>query len=55
MRAAASGEPPSGRHRNDDGQNVPFAFEHTITPHVDHRKCMTSLARAYRQQSGDGR
>ena len=36
MRAAASCEPPSGRRRNDDGQNVPFAFEHAITPHVDH-------------------
>jgi len=36
MRAAASREPPSGCHRHDDGQNVPFAFEHAITPHVDH-------------------
>jgi len=55
MRAAASGEPASGPHRNDDGQNVPFPFEHAITPMWITRKCITSLARAYRQQSGGGR
>jgi hypothetical protein len=30
--AAASCEPASGRYRNDDGQNVPFPFEHAIIP-----------------------
>jgi len=56
MSAAAGCKPATGRHRNDDGQNGPFALEHTITPHADRaRKCLTSLVRAYGQQSGDGR
>src|SRR5262249_23916605 len=56
MSAAASCEPASGRYRDDDGQNVPFPFEHAIIPPADRAwKCITSLAWAYRQQSCDSR
>jgi hypothetical protein len=55
MSAAASCEPASGRHRNDDGQNVPFAFEHAITPMWITPEIHDIPSPAYCQHSGDGR